>query len=106
MDTLPRQFRKFQEERVALWKAYEVLGQTAAQAGPLEEKTRALIKLGMAAARGAESAVHSHTHRALAAGAAPEEIEHAVLVGITTIGFPAMMRALSWAREAIENESR
>ena len=55
----------------------------------------------MAAAIRAETAVHSHTHRALDAGATPAEIEHAVLLGVTTLGFPAMMMALSWTRAAL-----
>jgi AhpD family alkylhydroperoxidase len=68
----------------------------------LPPKTRELIKLGMAAAAKSESAVQSHTHRALEAGATPAEIEHAVVLGVTTLGFPAMMAALAWAQSAIE----
>jgi 4-carboxymuconolactone decarboxylase len=60
-----------------------------------------LIKLGMAAATRSESAVHSHVHRALEAGATAKEVEHAILLGVTTIGFPNMMAALTWARAAI-----
>jgi AhpD family alkylhydroperoxidase len=56
----------------------------------------------LAAANQSESAVRSHTHRALEAGATAEEIHHALLLGITTIGFPAMMAALSWAQAAVE----
>jgi alkylhydroperoxidase/carboxymuconolactone decarboxylase family protein YurZ len=55
----------------------------------------------MAAALRAESAVQSHTHRALAAGASVAEIEQTLLLGVTTLGFPAMMTALTWARAAI-----
>jgi alkylhydroperoxidase/carboxymuconolactone decarboxylase family protein YurZ len=55
----------------------------------------------MAAARGSESAVKSHAHRAIEAGATPAEIEHALTLGINTLGFPAMMTALSWAWEAL-----
>ena len=60
-----------------------------------------LVSLGMAAANKSETAVHSHTHRALEAGATQAEIEHAVLLGITTLGFPNMMMALTWCRAAI-----
>jgi alkylhydroperoxidase/carboxymuconolactone decarboxylase family protein YurZ len=55
----------------------------------------------MAAAIKSETGVQSHTHRALEAGASEAEIEHAVLLGVTTIGFPTMMTALSWARAAM-----
>ncbi len=101
MTTLPKNYRKFQEKHPQVYAAYEALGKTAAESGPLDEKTRELIKLGMAAARGSESAVKSHVHRALAAGATPAEIEHTLTLGINTLGFPAMMAALSWAWEAL-----
>jgi len=103
---LPKPFRQFQADFPKLSQAYEVLGATASESGPLEPRMRELIKLGMAAARGSESAVHSHTHRALEAGASKAEIEHTVLIGITTMGFPTMMAALTWAREAIEKHEK
>ncbi len=102
MSSLPRPYKQFRQEHPDVWQAYEELGARSAQEGPLEPKVRELIKLGMAASQGSESAVHSHTHRALEAGATPEEIEHALLLGITTIGFPTTMAALSWAKAAIQ----
>lgn len=102
MSDLPKPYERFQSEHPDVWKAYETLGETASKGGPLDRKTRELIKLGMAAANGSESAVHSHTHRALEIGVSAEEIEHAILVGITTMGFPRMMAALTWAKAAIE----
>ncbi len=103
MSTLPKGYRKFQQKYPQVYAAYETLGKTAAESGPLDEKTRELIKLGMAAARGAESAVQSHVHRALEAGATADEVEHALTLGINTLGFSSMMTALSWAWEAIKN---
>jgi len=105
MSELPRTYQRFQSQYHELWKAFDHLGATAAEAGPLESKYRELIKLGMAAARQSESAVKSHTHRALEAGVTAEEIQHAVLLGITTIGFPAMMAALSWTQMAIADHA-
>ena len=101
MSELPRTYQRFQSQYQELWKAFDHLGATAAEAGPLESKCRELIKLGMAAAGQSESAVKSHTHRALEAGVTAEEIQHAVLLGITTLGFPAMMAAFSWTQMAI-----
>lgn len=89
MSTLPKGYLKFGERHPEVYAAYETLGKTAAESGPLDEKTRELIKLGMAAARGSQSAVHSHVHRALEAGVVPAEIEHALTLGINTLGFPA-----------------
>ena len=68
--------------------------------GRLDIKTRELIKLGMSAATKSESAVQSHTHRALDAGANVAEIEHALMIGINVFGFSTMMTALTWAKQA------
>lgn len=102
MTQLPKTYQRFKKSHPRVWRAYDRLGAAAAAGGPLDEKTRELIKLGMAAALRAESAVKSHTHRAQAAGASSDEITHAILLGVTTIGFPAMMTALSWAQEAMQ----
>jgi len=103
MSDLPRPYEQFTREHPEIWRAYETLGESTASSGPLDLKTRELVKLGMAAANGSVSAVQSHVHRALEAGVTPAEIEHAILLGVTTLGFPAMMAALSWAKAAIQN---
>jgi AhpD family alkylhydroperoxidase len=105
MSRLPDTYQRFSNEFDQVWRAYEDLGGAAAGAGPLERKFRELIKLGMAAANQSESGVHSHTHRALEAGATPDEVRHSILLGITTIGFPAMMAALSWSQAAIDDHA-
>jgi len=38
---------------------------------------------------------------ALAAGVAPEEIKHVAILGITTLGFPEAMRALTWMGDCL-----
>ena len=106
MNSLPKPFRQFQADFPKLSEAYEELGVAASESGPLSTKVRELIKTGMAAARGSESAVHSHVHRALEAGASVAEIEHTIVLGITTMGFPTMMAALTWARAAIEKHEK
>jgi AhpD family alkylhydroperoxidase len=101
MSPLPRPYQQFGVEQPAAYAAYEALGEAVSTSGPLDSKTRELIKLGMAAANGSESGVESHTHRALEAGATAHEIEHAVMLGINTLGFSTMMAALTWAKQAI-----
>ena len=103
MSQLPKNFRKFQDEHKDIYEAYEKLGEAAACCGPLDGKTRELIKLGMAAAIGSQGSVQSHTHRAHDCGISSVEIEHAIVLGVTTLGFPKTMAALSWAREALED---
>jgi AhpD family alkylhydroperoxidase len=103
---LPAPYERFRREHARLWGAFDRLGATAADDGPLDARTRELVRLGMAAAARSESAVRSHVHRALEAGASREEVEHAVVLAITTVGFPAMMAALTWAQEAFARHGR
>lgn len=104
MNKLPRTYQRFSKAQPKVWRAYTRLGQAAAESGPLDEKTRELIKLGMSAALRSESAVKSHAHRAREAGASVDEIAHAIMLGVTTIGFPAMMTALYWTQEALQDD--
>ena len=53
-------------------------------------------------AAGAEGGAHSHTRRALAAGATRAEIEHVALLAITTLGFPRAMTGLAWMRDVLD----
>lgn len=79
--------------------AVEHVGATVRQAGPLDRKTTELIQLAVAAAAQSTGSVRSHAKRAVAAGASRQEIEHALLVLISTIGFPKVAAALSWIDE-------
>jgi len=45
--------------------------------------------------------VHSHTRKALEAGCSPAQVRHAVLLSVTTMGFPNMMAALSWVDDVL-----
>ena len=71
------------------------------QDGPLDEKTAYLIQLAAPATLGSESAIHSHVHRAIEAGAKPEEIYHAIALITSTVGFPTVPAALSWVSDII-----
>ena len=46
-------------------EAYEKMGDAVHTSGPLDDKSRALIKLALSAGAGLEGAVHSHTRKAL-----------------------------------------
>jgi AhpD family alkylhydroperoxidase len=80
----------------------EVFGETLKGQGPISEKNAHLIQLAAAAAMRSEGAVHSHSRRALDAGASAEEISHALLLLISTIGFPGVMAALSWVEDVMD----
>jgi len=99
---VPKRFLKFRETYPAVAKAYEQLGIAAKAAGPLDPKTRSLIGLAIAIGARHEGAVHSHTRKALEAGCSPAQIRHAVLLSVTTMGFPNMMAALSWVGDVLQ----
>ena len=42
-----------------------------------------------------------NTRRAVEASCTPEEIRHTVLLATTTLGFPSMMKTLSWVEDII-----
>jgi 4-carboxymuconolactone decarboxylase len=101
---LPGRFLKFQKDFPEVFAAYDALGNATAEAGPLDGKTRALVKLGIAVGSQLEGALHSHTRRAVEAGCNAAEIRHVVLLATTTLGFPAMMKAMACAEDILNAE--
>ena len=99
---LPKRFLQFQRDYPKVYEAYKQLGETAKAAGPLDRKTRELVRLAIAVGARHEGAVHSHTRRALESGLSAEEIRHAVLLSVTSIGFPNMMAAMSWIDDVLK----
>jgi len=95
-------YQKLVRDFPEVMAALENLGTAAKDAGPLDKKTTELIQLGVAAATGSTGAVHSHAKRAQAAGATYEELQHAILVLISTVGFPKVAAALSWIQDFAE----
>ena len=84
--------------------ALENLGTTVRDEGPIDNKTAELIQLAVAAANQSTGSVHSHTRRALQAGATEEEIYHSLLLLVSTIGFPKVAAALAWVSESIDKK--
>lgn len=98
-------YLKLKERHGDLIDAVEKLAKAARISGPLDEKTGHLIQLGAAAAIHSKGSVSSHAARALNAGATVDEIQHAVIVLTSTIGFPTVAAALSWIDEVIEKKA-
>ncbi|HVL38197.1 MAG TPA: carboxymuconolactone decarboxylase family protein [Fimbriimonadaceae bacterium] len=101
MSKLPKRFTDFVDRYPDIGRAYGDLGRAVSDAGPLDAKTRQLVKVGIAIAAGLEGGTHSHVRKAVDAGATPDEIRHAALQCLTTIGFPAMMKGLSWIDDVL-----
>jgi AhpD family alkylhydroperoxidase len=99
-------YHRLKQQYPDYFGAVQALGKAAHHAGPLDEKVVQLIQLGAAAAIHSEGAVHSHARRALEAGATPEQIHHTLISLTSTIGFPTVVAALSWADDVIGGASR
>ena len=96
---LPAGASRVAKRHAAVWRAYERLGVACFEAGPLDARTRRLVKLALAIGAASEGAVHSHVRRALAEGASTDELEHVALLAIPTLGFPRAVAALTWIED-------
>ncbi len=105
-EPLPRSVSSFEKKHPAVWEAFANLGEACHQTGPLDEKTRRLVKLALAVAFRSEGAVHSAARNALNSGATPEELEHVAILAITTIGWPAAHAAMTWIDDCLENHDQ
>jgi 4-carboxymuconolactone decarboxylase len=100
-ETFPGWYMFIRENHGKFVNCLEQLGEVVRKEGPLDEKASHLIQLAAAAAIRSEGSVHSHVRRALKAGAGAEEIYHTLLLLTSTIGFPTVAAALSWAYDIL-----
>lgn len=106
MSKLPGQYVSIKTRFKKYFTAVDNLGKVVKASGPINKKTSHLIQLAAAAAIRSEGSVHSHTRRALEAGAKPAEIYHAVILLTSTIGFPTVSAALSWVDDVIGGQKK
>jgi alkylhydroperoxidase/carboxymuconolactone decarboxylase family protein YurZ len=99
---LPRLYVMFRDDHPEIAEAFDALGSAAHEEGPLDERSRALVKLSLAVGAGLEGAVHAHVRKALDRGLTREEIVHAIVLALPTLGWPRMHSAWTWARDIFE----
>ncbi len=93
---LPAAAARVAQDHPDVWEAFTALGRACGEAGPLDAKTRHLVKLAIALAGRSEGATHSHVRRALDAGLSVEELRHVALLAAPTLGFQTAVAALTW----------
>jgi alkylhydroperoxidase/carboxymuconolactone decarboxylase family protein YurZ len=103
---LPSSYRKMKASQEAMMEAYEKLGEACAEAGPLTERERALVKIGLSTGARLEGGLHSHVRKALETGLEPEAIRQAVYLALPTLGLPTMMAALTWVEDVLEGNEK
>ncbi len=95
-DKLPSGADRRAKRHPQVWKAYAGLGEAVATGGPLDTRTRWLVKLALAIGADSEGAVHSHVRRAVDEGISAEELRHVALLAIPTLGLPRAVKGLTW----------
>lgn len=105
MRKIPVKFQEFNKKHPQIAEAYERLASECHEGGPLNDRERLLVKLGIAIGSGLEGSVRSQVRKGLDAGLRPDEIEHAFLLALTAIGFPSMMAALTGVEDILSTET-
>ena len=98
---LPRPVGRFEDLYPEVWAAFMKLGDSCHNAGPLDEKTRRLVKIALAIGAGLEGGTHSAVRNARTAGITTEEMNQVAVLSITTLGLPSAMRGLTWINDAV-----
>jgi alkylhydroperoxidase/carboxymuconolactone decarboxylase family protein YurZ len=101
-ETLPAGAGKVADQYPEVWDAYAELGRACAEAGPLDDRTRRLVKLALAVGARSEGAVHSHVRRAADEGIEPEALKQVAMLAIPTLGLPTGVAALTWIEDLTE----
>lgn len=99
---IPQMYQRFVERFPSLADAHRLMTDRAEQAGPLDAKQCELIRMGIALGAGLESSFHSHVRRALDHGTSRAEIEHAIVLAMTTCGFSRTVAGWRWAQSHFE----
>lgn len=102
MRDTPETFQDFKTRFEEICSLQESSARAIGEAGPLDRKSRELVKIGIAMGARLQTALRRHVHLAIEYGATREEIEHAVLLGINTIGFPATMMGWKAALDQLD----
>ena len=102
MSNKPQAHNQFMTEFPDIAAAYEQLATASHDNGPLDGKTRQLVKLALAIGLGHEGAVHAHTRRAVDAGISSAEIKQVVTLAVTTLGMPNTIAAYTWVNDILD----
>ena len=101
MDELPQPFQDLRSNFPEVVQHYEALAAAAHEGGPLDERTRRLVKLAIAVGGRLEGAVRAHARQARERGATEPELDHVVLLALTTIGLPSTVAARAWIHDEL-----
>ncbi len=99
----PHTLQEFKRQFPAVWEAYEKL-RAACDQGPLDERTRELIKIGVSAALRREGGLIAHISKALRAGATQKEVYQAIILATGLAGFPTTLGSFAVAQRYLADQ--
>lgn len=107
LDTIESNLKYLTDKHGDIYHAYENYGKMVHhKGGPLNERTRWLIKVALSTACQYSYALRTHIIKAIKSGCTREEIEHTILLAAPTAGFPKTMEGILILREEMgETES-
>jgi alkylhydroperoxidase/carboxymuconolactone decarboxylase family protein YurZ len=89
-------FTQFKKDFPEVHEMQEDLGREIHEnSGPLDEKTRWMIKIAISGSCNHKRALDTHIRKAKEAGVTEAEIKQSLLLLIPTAGFPTFMKAYS-----------
>ena len=103
MKDLHEIFTEFKDDYPKVYADHEALGKEIHEmSGPIPEKLRWLIKIAISGASHRLVALETHIMKAREAGVTEAEIRHALLMLITTTGFPSFMEAYTVYKKMVK----
>ncbi len=97
--TMPGAAGDLAQQHPDIWDAYSSLGKACADAGPLTDREKRLVKLALSVGASSEGAVHSHSRRARSEGIEEEAIQQVALLAIGPLGLPRAVAAKTWIED-------
>lgn len=101
----PKAYGDFVRRFPKLGEAWDAMGEAGAE-GPLDDRTRRLLKLAVAVGALREGAVRAGVRKALADGIALRDIEQIVALAAPTIGLPSAVAVFTWMQDAAHQKPR
>ena len=96
----PETYEAFVKRYPQIGQAWERIAE-AGKEGPLDDRTRRLVKLATAIGALREGAVHANIRKAMSMGIAREEIEQVIALAAGTLGLPATVAVFSWVQDGL-----
>lgn len=96
----PDTYTEFVGRFPKLGKAWSSIAE-GGRSGPLDARTRRLIKLAVAVGAMREGAVHANVRKALSLGITEEELHQVVALSASTLGLPSTVACYTWVRDVV-----